>query len=181
MNWSEEETATLRRMWTDGVHSRVIGAAIKRSKNAVIGRAHRLGLAIHIDSNSRRMERARDDQPSRPRKSGPRGPYKPRINKTGWRQAGKPSAPTIIRLIDDKIPFEQRKTLLQLGKNDCRFPVGDPTKGFWCNEEFFFCGSPTDGGSYCAEHAARVYNRDFANTSQRERPFRRRPENPEAV
>lgn len=44
--WSEDEDATLRRMAADRRSSRQIAAVVKRSRNSVISRAHRLGVAL---------------------------------------------------------------------------------------------------------------------------------------
>lgn len=43
-NWTEEEIDTLRKMAAAGVAPPVIAHALKRTKNSVIGRAHRLGI-----------------------------------------------------------------------------------------------------------------------------------------
>lgn len=184
--WTEELCASLRGLWREGLPTREIGKRLgfgrlaDSGKNRVIGKAKRLGLGIHKDANRSRITRAVEDRAPRPRgPRKPRGTYKTRTNKTSWRQVGKPKPPAkiVVEIVDTFIPLDQRKTLLQLGENDCRFPVGDPTKGFWCNEEFFFCGGPTDGSPYCAGHAARVYNSGVANSAKRERPVRWGPSN----
>lgn len=179
--WTEQACASLRGLWREGMPTREIGKRIGKSKNAVIGKARRLGLGLHQDCNSRRMERKPEERtphPQGPRK--PRGTYKTRTNKTSWRQVGKPKPPAkiVVEIVDTFIPLDQRKTLLQLGENDCRFPVGDPTKGFWCNEEFFYCGGPTDGSPYCAGHAARVYNSGATVASKHKQPIRQRQARP---
>lgn len=45
MNWTEEQDATLRQLWSDGLSTAKIGEKMGVTKNAVIGRAHRLALA----------------------------------------------------------------------------------------------------------------------------------------
>ena len=42
--WSEDDTALLRALWTEGHSAAEIGRRMVRSKNAIIGRAHRLDL-----------------------------------------------------------------------------------------------------------------------------------------
>jgi GcrA cell cycle regulator len=59
--------------------------------------------------------------------------------------------PPKIEIIDTQIPFEQRRQLLTLGRNECHWPVGDVG-----DEGFFFCGGKADDGcSYCPTHYAR--------------------------
>lgn len=56
-------------------------------------------------------------------------------------------------IVDLEIPVEQRKSLMEMGMNDCRWPVGHPG-----TPEFFFCGgAKMESGPYCAGHHARAY------------------------
>lgn len=147
--WTVDQDLTLQRLWTDEVPCRDIGEAIGKTKNSVIGRARRLGLEprkVGFHSGSLKYPRKKKEKQEREP-----GYWRQRASRKLRREAAAP-------MIDTQIPTEQRKTLLQRGDNDCHFPIGDPTKGFWCNEEFFYCGGPTDGGPYCAGHAARMFN-----------------------
>ena len=64
------------------------------------------------------------------------------------------TAPTPIEpVVEVYIPPEQRKGILDLGPNDCRWPIGDPK-----DKEFHFCGHARGPvGSYCEQHAKRAY------------------------
>jgi GcrA cell cycle regulator len=54
---------------------------------------------------------------------------------------------------DADIPLAQRRSLLDLSSQTCRWPVGDPDH----HEVFFFCGAPPlNGKPYCARHCARA-------------------------
>jgi GcrA cell cycle regulator len=56
-------------------------------------------------------------------------------------------------LIDNIIPIGQRRTLLELTEQTCRWPIGDPGSG-----DFFFCGgNPIGGLPYCAYHSRVAY------------------------
>ncbi len=58
----------------------------------------------------------------------------------------------------DLIPATQRKTLLELNPDSCRWPVGDPR-----DANFFFCGGGAIAGRpYCAYHASVAYTRPGA-------------------
>ena len=56
-------------------------------------------------------------------------------------------------LIENIIPIGQRRTLLELNEDTCRWPIGDPASA-----EFFFCGGkPLTGLPYCAYHSRVAY------------------------
>jgi GcrA cell cycle regulator len=44
-DWSEAELLTLRQLWAEGMSARLIGVELGRSRNSVVGKAHRLELA----------------------------------------------------------------------------------------------------------------------------------------
>ena len=67
-------------------------------------------------------------------------------------------------LIENIIPIGQRRTLLELNEDTCRWPIGDPA-----TPEFFFCGGkPLDGLPYCSYHSRVAYQP--ANDAPRPRP-----------
>ena len=47
MEWNEEETRTLKKLWGTGISARQIAVEIGRTRGAIIGRANRIGLAKH--------------------------------------------------------------------------------------------------------------------------------------
>jgi len=56
-------------------------------------------------------------------------------------------------LIENIIPIGQRRTILELTEQTCRWPIGDPG-----SSEFFFCGGNTIAGlPYCAYHSRVAY------------------------
>jgi len=171
-NWTPDMDEVLTARWIAGESAKVIGAAIGVSRYAVIGRAHRIGCPVHKDGNQSRMSMAAEKRTKRPHVNKPKGPHKrPKLK----------LREIVVDIVDSAIPLEQRKTLLELGENDCRFPVGDPTKGFWCNDSFYYCGGPTDGSPYCAGHAARVYNPCLTAGPKHEQPIRERQARPVQV
>jgi GcrA cell cycle regulator len=109
---------------------------------------HRLGL-------SGRAKSASNTAP-RPRKA--RSPMM-RIGRASIRgntalaHAYEMEAEAAPELIDNVIPIGQRRTILELTEQTCRWPVGDPG-----SSEFFFCGGNTIGGlPYCAYHSRVAY------------------------
>jgi GcrA cell cycle regulator len=55
-------------------------------------------------------------------------------------------------LIDNVIPIGQRRNILELTEETCRWPIGDPG-----STDFFFCGGQTVSGPYCGFHARIAY------------------------
>ena len=69
--------------------------------------------------------------------------------------------------IDNVIPIGQRRTLLELTEETCRWPIGDPG-----HADFFFCGGPPISGlPYCAYHSRVAYQPPNVRRDRRP-PFR---------
>lgn len=137
--WTEKRIATLKTLWADGISCSVIAARMGGiTRNAVIGKVARLGL--HSRNTKERKPRIARRVPIRS-SSAPPPPRRP--------QDGPPLASVPLPMVHaDDIA---RKTLDQLERNDCRFPVGDPR-----DVQFGFCAlQKHPGSSYCAGHAAR--------------------------
>jgi GcrA cell cycle regulator len=142
MNWTEQQDQYLRDH-RGKLSSSQIGAQLGCTRNAVIGRANRIGLeplkAVNKNFDGINIARrvARDRVPKVK-------VFKPVVVAL--------PAPTID---DNAIPLEQRKSLFELGRHDCRWPVGHVDE-----PGFFFCGATKrDDSSYCAAHHHIAYNR----------------------
>jgi GcrA cell cycle regulator len=161
MGWTEERVALLTKLWADGLSASQIAAELGGiTRNAVIGKVHRLGLsgrAKSPSSSSPRPRKARSSshmlRVSRPLMRG--------NTALAYDYAAEPE-PELI-----EIPLEQRKTLLQLSDATCRWPVGDPG-----STDFFFCGGDSNEGSpYCTYHS-RVAYQPASDRRRDKRPFR---------
>src|SRR6204780_4304355 len=149
MSWTDERVELLKKLWSDGLSASQIAAELGGiTRNAVIGKVHRLGLSGRAKSTSTGA--------ARPRKA--RAPSMLRIGRVAIR--GNPGLPPAYEveeaepeLIDNVIPIGQRRTLLELNEQTCRWPVGDPG-----STDFFFCGGNTVSGlPYCAYHSRVAY------------------------
>jgi len=148
--WTDERVATVKRLWADGLSASQIAQRIGGvSRNAVIGKVHRMGLPPRCSNKKGRPAR----QP-RPRK---RKQFAPVSRLTGFRSAEnsqvarKPDGPPleIVGLPPPRNDVAQ-VTMEGLKDHHCRWPVGDPRK-----PGFGYCGcDKMQGGPYCAEHAA---------------------------
>ena len=166
--WTKERVDLLTALWRDGVSCTQIAKQMGHiTRNAVIGKAHRLGL----DGR---------EQPSRPgapgasraqRQIGPKAPSPPRQAPSSPRHIGprdrpistagqahspgmlagdiKPPTPIVERFTEGP----GRATVLTLGAHMCKWPIGDPQAA-----GFTHCGARQEArGPYCAEHTARAY------------------------
>ena len=144
MGWNEERVALLRKLWAEGLSASQIAKQLGGvTRNAVIGKVHRLGLAGRAT-------------PSRPAKR-PVRTARPRV-------IG-PSAPRTIRpassfpqvVIPDLEPMKledgKAATVLTINDTMCKYPIGDPT-----DADFAFCGRGVSGAHpYCQDHARLAY------------------------
>lgn len=140
MEWTDEAIAKLRALWAEGLSTAEIGRRLSISKNAVVGKAHRLNLPPR-PSPIRRQE----GEDASPRQIAPKraqGPTLPPLSAS----IGTP-APS-LRAIMPAQKFTQRAT-------PCCWPIGEPGK-----PSFHFCNaSAVTGKPYCEEHAAIAYVR----------------------
>lgn len=135
--WSETRVTTLSQLWLDGLSASQIARQLGGvTRNAVIGKVHRLGLSGRAAASApSRTPRTATPRPKRPRRVAAAAPAlrKPPV------QAYAP-APEGPGLIGD---------MAQLGAHACKWPIGDPKVA-----DFSFCGRQADG-RYCAAHEQR--------------------------
>jgi GcrA cell cycle regulator len=148
MGWTDERVDLLKRLWLDGHSASQIAKQLGEvTRNAVIGKVHRLGLS----------GRAAPSQPARPVFKAPRPP-RPVVNATPVQRRApvevRPVAPPVA-VAAPEIYVEERgtATVLTLGAHMCKWPIGDPA-----TDEFTFCGRRAGAeGPYCVEHARVAY------------------------
>jgi GcrA cell cycle regulator len=174
MGWTDERVETLKKLWLDGLSASQIAKQLGGvTRNAVIGKVHRLGLS----------GRAAPSQPARPAFKTPR-PARPAPASVPVARRPPPvdhsHAPAIAAEPAPRLPamverVEERgvATVLTLGAHMCKWPIGDPS-----SDEFTFCGRrSTDEGPYCVEHARVAYqpqqNKKKSSTSELVRSVRR--------
>ena len=143
-SWTDERITLLKALWADGLSAgQIAGELGGITRNAVIGKVHRLGLV----GRAARTPRAA----STPR--APRYVPRPAVRQSGDFPpvAPEPEPPAVVD--DLEIPAEQRRTLLQLTPDTCRWPIGEPS-----TPDFYFCGAKPGDGVYCPHHARIAYN-----------------------
>lgn len=153
--WTEDRVATLRKLWAEGLSASQIAKQLGGvTRNAVIGKVHRLGLAGRAT-------------PSRPAKRPVRAARPRIVGPTAPRMRLPSSLPTVVIPELEPVRFEDGKTasVLTLNESMCKYPIGDPT-----DANFAFCGRGSSGGPYCADHARLAYQPSQAKKRRASQP-----------
>lgn len=141
--WTDARVKRMVVLWEGGFSAAYIAADIGGvSRNAVIGKVHRMGL--------RRRDEPNQFNGRNMRKKGPRGPNKAK-GVSG--PAIVTLAPTRLDLPDEDTPQGPLVSFDELEPHHCRAPYGDPRR-----DGFGFCGCERVlGKPYCQEHMQRLY------------------------
>ena len=163
MSWTDERVELLKKLWADGLSaSQIAGELGGITRNAVIGKVHRLGLSGRAKSPSSSAPRARKPRSHMMRVQRPMSRGNAALA-LAYEMDQEPEP----ELIENIIPIGQRRTLLELNEDTCRWPIGDPA-----TSEFFFCGGkPLGGLPYCNYHS-RVAYQPANERRNRKPPFR---------
>jgi len=150
LTWSDEKVEQLKKLWDAGLSASQIAAELGNiSRNAVIGKVHRLGLSGRAKVGAPKTPRSRKARPEkmfRPAKPTTRG-------NTALAQAFELEVEVDPVAYDNVVPMNQRVDLLRLNETTCHWPIGDPQ-----DPEFFFCGGKSlTGLPYCAHHTRVAY------------------------
>ena len=160
MSWTDERVETLKKLWSEGLSASHIAAELGGvTRNAVIGKVHRLGLAGRAKSASSAAPR-----PRKPRTAHMLRVARPSIRgNTALMHAYDLDIEAEPAFVDNVIPIGQRRTLLELTEETCRWPIGDPGQ-----PDFFFCGGQSISGlPYCAYHSRVAYQPPHARRDRR--------------
>ncbi len=159
MSWTEERVELLRKLWLDGLSASQIAGELAHgiTRNAVIGKVHRLGLSGRVKapapvSATPSIPRARPQ--SRPTPPRPIGPAVMGNTALAMKPRAAPQPVAAPQIESVVIPLSERVTIMELREAMCRWPLGDPTQ-----PDFRFCGARTAeaGAPYCGPHARVAY------------------------
>ncbi|MBE0453573.1 GcrA family cell cycle regulator [Roseovarius autotrophicus] len=176
MSWSDERVDLLKKLWTEGQSASQIAKELGGvTRNAVIGKVHRLGLSNRNGGGAPAAapapatpapEAARPASKPAP-KPAPRPvesvePEQPVTSVSQARAkaiipAGRPLPPQpsaneidpeALAKVNEIEKKAKRLTLMELTERTCKWPVGDPA-----TPDFWFCGLPVQSGKpYCEAH-----------------------------
>ena len=128
--WTPEKEDKVRVLWAEGFTSREIAAGLGCTRCAVIGKVHRLGLPVRVQSVTNRSKKYKPPKPL-------------------------PAPVPVIAIAKINIPIGTKhglsygaEAMMKLEAGDCRWPIGDPL-----SDKFGFCSEKkTVSHPYCAYH-----------------------------
>ena len=138
MSWNDEKVAKLKELWGKGNTASQIAEIIGGlSRNAVIGKAHRLNLSSKFKARSSASGQSYQDN------SGEKNSNQKKERKSKFKSL----------IIEKDFEPENPKKLEELDESSCKWPVGHPEE-----EAFYFCGrSSLKDFSYCKLHLLYAY------------------------
>jgi len=149
MSWTDERVELLKKLWQDGLSASQIAAELGGvTRNAVIGKVHRLGLSGRGQPTSS-IKRQRRTHSTGIRRLRPVtvGNLALKNNLDYLPEAELQPRKNVV------VPIPLKLSLYQLNEHTCKWPIGDPGQ-----EEFHFCGHDSlESGPYCEYHAGVAY------------------------
>ncbi|PSH64110.1 MULTISPECIES: GcrA family cell cycle regulator [Phyllobacterium] len=164
MNWTDERVEQLKKLWAEGLSASQIAAQLGGvSRNAVIGKVHRLKLSGRgkTTSTQTRSKKVNTNASGGQRNGGSAGHMSSRVVS---RSVGATALQTeystdlvphtVMKTVTDVVvPISRRLELVQLSERTCKWPVGDPLQ-----PDFNFCGNDVgESGPYCTYHSRLAY------------------------
>ncbi|SCX20410.1 GcrA cell cycle regulator [Agrobacterium sp. DSM 25558] len=168
MNWTDERVERLKRLWSEGLSASQIAAQLGGvSRNAVIGKVHRLNLpgrakaggTVATTRPAAKRPAAAAAAPRATNFQARPAAARPTIRTAGATalkdEMGVNTAQVLeyVPVSNASLPTSLRLTLTELTERTCKWPVGDPLK-----DDFHFCGCESHESSpYCKFHAKMAY------------------------
>ncbi|TKT74217.1 GcrA family cell cycle regulator [Aquamicrobium sp. LC103] len=158
MNWTDERVELLKKLWSEGLSASQIASQLGGvSRNAVIGKVHRLKLSGRGRASAAPSRPKKAAQPSAPRTvTRTSRPVAASVGATALQVQfdAEPVARHALRPIQNVVvPMSRNLKLVELSERTCKWPNGDPLA-----EDFSFCGNDVgEGGPYCAYHSRVAY------------------------
>ncbi|MEM6390608.1 MAG: GcrA family cell cycle regulator [Pseudomonadota bacterium] len=191
MSWTDERVELLKKMWGEGQSASQIAKELGGvTRNAVIGKVHRLGLSNRSGGGSSNGKSAAPEvaEPAAPKaaakaaapkptpKAEPKAepersavvtPLRKPIVPAGQPLPPQPSAneisPEALAKQNEVEKHAKRLTLMELTERTCKWPIGDPA-----TDDFFFCGLPVQAGKpYCDAHVGVAFQPMSARRDRR--------------
>jgi len=183
MSWTDERVELLKKMWGDGQSASQIAKELGGvTRNAVIGKVHRLGLSNRAGGTAPAAKPAAKDKPAprdkpvkaeaQPAAPAADAPVMNPITRKAIVPAGQPLPPqpsaneispealASVREVEKKA---KKISLMELTERTCKWPIGDPA-----TDDFWFCGlSVQSGKPYCEAHVGVAFQPMSARRDRR--------------
>jgi GcrA cell cycle regulator len=158
MSWNDERVELLKKLWNDGLSaSQIAGELGGVTRNAVIGKVHRLGLSGRAKAPSQasqprqRKPAAATVRPAARSVSSPQIRGNVALAAQPMMEAYAETQPVLRE--DVVVPMSRRVQIMELREAMCKWPLGDPM-----HADFVYCGADcTFGTPYCTHHSAIAY------------------------
>tara|TARA_A100001388_G_C28640354_1_gene436760 strand:- start:339 stop:836 length:498 start_codon:yes stop_codon:yes gene_type:complete len=139
MSWTDEKVESLKKLWGSGKTASQIAEIIGGiSRNAVIGKAHRLNLSAKIKTRSATSNQNFDSSTTEKNIQTSK-----KVRRSKFKSL----------IIEKDFEPENPKQLEELDENSCKWPIGHPNE-----KSFYFCGrSSLKDFSYCKLHLLYAY------------------------
>ncbi len=181
MSWTDERVKLLKKMWGDGQSASQIAKELGGvTRNAVIGKVHRLGLSNRASGTPAAAKGGAKDKAEEPATEAaapaaqpaeetppPVSPARRAIIPAGQPLPPQPSAneisPEALASVREVEKKAKKISLMELTERTCKWPIGDPA-----TEEFWFCGlSVQPGKPYCEAHVGVAFQPMSARRDRR--------------
>ena len=188
MSWTDERVELLKKMWSEGQSASQIAKELGGvTRNAVIGKVHRLGLSNRNGGGGgATTSKPAKEKPARPAAKGKapakaeaapaatpekkpaQQPQRRPIIPAGQPLPPQPSAneisPEALASVREVEKKARKISLMELTERTCKWPIGDPA-----TDEFWFCGLPAQPGKpYCEAHVGVAFQQ-MSNRRDRRR------------
>jgi len=182
MSWTDERVELLKKMWGDGQSASQIAKELGGvTRNAVIGKVHRLGLSNRATTSTAKTDTTAKAEPKpagepkakvAPKPEAAARPATPIPMRKAIIPAGQPLppqpsaneiSPEALAKVSEIEKKAKRLSLLELTERTCKWPVGDPA-----TDDFWFCGLATQAGKpYCEAHVGVAFQPMSARRDRR--------------
>jgi GcrA cell cycle regulator len=162
LGWTEERMDMLKKLWSEGFSASQIANELGGvTRNAVIGKVHRLGLSGRAKAPMTQSQRPKKPATARQPSASPAARSHSPLSSVGNTALKADNLPAIRPQIDlrpkiyslSEPPLVENAGILELSEQTCKWPVGDPG-----DHSFHFCARRSDSGiPYCAYHARVAY------------------------
>ncbi len=154
MSWTDERIERLKKLWSEGLSASQIAAELGGvTRNAVIGKVHRLHLSGRVKTTSAAAQRSRKAARPVARAASPQRIVSTRGNLAVVQSVEAEEMVIYQPAANVVVPISRRISIMELREGTCRWPMGDPLL-----PEFVFCGGDCEVGKpYCGAHATIAY------------------------
>ena len=165
MAWTDERIEQLRQLWSEGQSASKIAEKLGGvTRNAVIGKIHRLGLSNRSENSEKKIITKKRGRPAKVKNTDN---FQKRVDKNkdfsqinsdkfddlhldGLEGDKNMLLQATLANIAELEENAKKLNLMELTERTCKWPIGDPA-----TENFWFCGHPSEQGKpYCSTHVS---------------------------